>query len=162
MRLLPRLPIHSRCYLARRWAPPPPSPPSRATPACPSGGKASLREGIGALLHARPSERGLTYIQIASHFLHPKYCQSYNGRASSSRSNEIAFAYRADCPVPRVKDLARPWARAPLAGPFAGPLRERQQNPSLEKRPRYHAEAAATSRRLRLVASDKAKSTSTV
>lgn len=24
-------------------------------------------------------------------------------------SHEIAFAYGADCPVPRVKDLARPW-----------------------------------------------------
>ena len=31
------------------------------------------------------------------------------GGACSIASHEIAFAYGADCPVPRVKDLARPW-----------------------------------------------------
>lgn len=31
------------------------------------------------------------------------------GRARTFASHEIAFAYGADCPVPRVKDLARPW-----------------------------------------------------
>ncbi|TGZ50467.1 hypothetical protein DBV15_04227 [Temnothorax longispinosus] len=52
----------------------------------------------------RSSEALLTY--RLPPISHTRNIANRNGRVSAS---EIAFAYGADCPVPRVKNLARPW-----------------------------------------------------
>jgi len=110
MRLLPRLPIHSRCYLARRWTPHTPPPPREPLQLVPRAEK------------SRPS-RGPTRGALLTYRLPPiSYTRNIANRITDARArprpNEIAFAYRTDCPVPRVKDLARPWTRVrvPLPG----------------------------------------------
>jgi len=135
MRLLPRLPIHSRCYLARRWAPrTPPWEPLQLVPRAekprPSRGPTTRAAVRGALLTYR---------------LPPiSYTRNIANRITDARArvrprpNEIAFAYGTDCPVLRVKDLARPWCRPRVRVPLpTGRTRKR----SLDRRLRYHARA---------------------
>lgn len=126
MLLLPRLPILERCYLSlakealrlpfhRPLGAALPSPSSHPSLTLP-------RERRGRSTRALLFEASLTYRLPSISYI--RNITNRNGRArgrprtrARARAhecrprgqNEIAFAYGADCPVPRVKDLARPW-----------------------------------------------------
>lgn len=127
MRLLPRLPIHSRCYLARSLP--------RESLLVPRAERLAFKRDRGPT--TRASVRGA----LLTYRLPPiSYTRNIANRITDARArvyprpNEIAFAYGADCPVPRVKDLARPWRTGPACRALcrrsrnAGKMQTRSEN----------------------------------
>lgn len=94
MLLLPRLPILSRCYLARRGTPlvllfPPLSAPDTFSPG---------QKERPASRERDPSERPYLHIDCLP-FLIPEILPII----TDARESEIAFAYGTNCPVPPCK-----------------------------------------------------------